>query len=80
MWRTGAYGKTYAFPYTPAYHVPFALIGPALTYDQRLVAMKLFAVGLSVVPLLLVWALARRLGVPPWAPCSWSSSRPTRRA
>jgi hypothetical protein len=66
VWRTGAHGKTYAFPYTPAFHAPFALIGPALTYDQRLTAMKLFAVGLSVVPLLLVWALARRLGAPPW--------------
>jgi hypothetical protein len=64
VWRTAAHGKTYAFPYTPAFHVPFALLN--LPYDQRLTAMKLTAVALSVVPLLLVWALARRWEVPPW--------------
>jgi hypothetical protein len=66
VWRTAAHGRTYAFPYTPAFHVPFALVGPTLTYDERLVAMKLAAVAASLVPLLLAWALARRLGVPPW--------------
>jgi hypothetical protein len=60
VWRTEAYGQTYAFPYTPAFHLPFAALG--LPYDTRLVAMKLTAAAVSVVPLVLVWALARRFG------------------
>ena len=60
VWRTEAYGRTYAFPYTPAFHIPFAALG--LPYDTLLVAMKLSAAALSVVPLLLLWALARALG------------------
>jgi hypothetical protein len=64
VWRTGAHGKTYAFPYTPAFHLPFALLD--LPYDQRLLAMKLAAAAVTVVPLLLAWALARRWDVPPW--------------
>lgn len=61
VWRTEAYGKTYAFPYTPAFHLPFAALD--LPYDTRLVAMKLTAAALSIVPMILVWALARRFGV-----------------
>ncbi len=60
VWRTEAYGRTYAFPYTPAFHLPFAALG--LPYDTLLLAMKLTAAALSVVPLVLLWALARRLG------------------
>jgi hypothetical protein len=60
VWRTEAYGRTYAFPYTPAFHLPFVALG--LPYDRLLVAMKLSAAALSVVPLVLLWALARRLG------------------
>lgn len=60
VWRTEAYGRTYAFPYTPAFHLPFAALD--LPYDTLLVAMKLTAAALSVAPLLLLWALARRLG------------------
>ena len=60
VWRTEAYGRTYAFPYSPAFHLPFAAL--ALPYDTLLLAMKLTAAALSVVPLLLLWALARRLG------------------
>jgi len=60
VWRTGAYGKTYAFPYTPAFHLPFALL--PFPYDALLTAMKLTAAAVSTIPLVLVWALARRLG------------------
>jgi hypothetical protein len=60
VWRTEAYGRTYAFPYTPAFHLPFAVLG--LPYDTLLLAMKLTAAALSVVPLVVLWALARCLG------------------
>ena len=60
VWRTEAYGRTYAFPYTPAFHLPFAVLG--LPYDTLLLAMKLTAAALSVVPLVLLWALARCWG------------------
>jgi hypothetical protein len=60
VWRTTAYGQTYAFPYTPAFHLAFAAMG--LGYDDLITAMKLAAAALTTVPLVLVWALARRLG------------------
>lgn len=60
VWRTLAYGRVHAFPYTPAFHIPFAPL--RLPYDTLLLAMKLAAAALSVVPLLLVWAMARRIG------------------
>jgi hypothetical protein len=63
VWRTFAYGRVHAFPYTPAFHLPFAPL--RLPYDTLLVAMKLTAAAVSVVPLLLVWALARRLRASP---------------
>jgi hypothetical protein len=63
VWRTQAHGKTYAFPYTPAFHVPFAI--SALPYDGIITAMKLAAAAVSTVPLVLVWALARRFEVSP---------------
>jgi len=61
VWRVTAYGRSHAFPYSPAFHLPFVPLG--LPYDTLLTAMKLYAVALSVVPLVLVWALARRLGI-----------------
>jgi hypothetical protein len=63
VWRTFAYGQVHAFPYTPAFHLPFAAL--ALRYDSLLVAMKLTAAALSVVPLLMVWAMARRSSAAP---------------
>jgi hypothetical protein len=63
VWRTEAYGKTYAFPYTPAFHLPFAALG--LGYDTLITAMKLTGAALSVAPLAFVWALARRWGASP---------------
>jgi hypothetical protein len=61
IWRTEAYGRTYAFPYSPAFHLPFTVL--PLGYDTRLLAMKLWAAAVSVVPIFLTWLLARRLGV-----------------
>jgi len=61
VWRTEAYGKTYAFPYSPAFHLPFTLLN--VGYDTLLLALKLSAAAISVVPIFLTWALARRLGV-----------------
>ncbi len=63
VWRTEAYGKTYAFPYTPAFHLPFALLG--LPYDSLLLVLKLAGAALSTLPLVLLWAMARRLGASP---------------
>lgn len=63
VWRTEAYGKTYAFPYSPAFHLPFALLG--LPYDTLITALKLGAAAVSTIPLVLVWAMARRLGIAP---------------
>jgi hypothetical protein len=63
VWRTQAHGKTYAFPYTPAFHVPFALSGAG--YDALISSMKLAGAAVSTVPLVLVWALARRFEVSP---------------
>ena len=61
VWRTEAYGKTYAFPYTPAFHLLFTLL--PVGYDTLLLFLKLAAAAISVVPIFLTWALARRLGV-----------------
>jgi hypothetical protein len=63
LWRTEAYGRTYAFPYSPAFHVPFAFV--ALPTDTLVTAMKLTAAALTVVPLALVFALGRRLDPSP---------------
>jgi hypothetical protein len=60
VWRTEAYGRTYAFPYTPAFHLPFTVL--PLSYDTLLLALKLAAAAVSVVPIFLTWAIARRLG------------------
>jgi hypothetical protein len=65
VWRTEAYGRTYAFPYTPAFHLPFS-VWP-LSYDGLVTALKLGGVVVSLVPLVLVWAMARRLGASPLA-------------
>jgi len=63
LWRTEAYGQTYAFPYSPAFHVPFALV--SLPLDQLILVMKLTGAALTLVPLVLVWAIARRVGAFP---------------
>lgn len=63
VWKTKAYGQTYAFPYSPAFHVPFA--ASRLDYDRIITAMKLAAAAISTLPILLVFALARGLGISP---------------
>src|SRR5262249_26978452 len=60
VWRTAAYGRTYAFPYTPGLHLPFA--APGLGHAELLPALKLTAAAVTTIPLLLVFGLARRLG------------------
>jgi hypothetical protein len=60
VWRTGAYGRTYAFPYTPAFHLPFTWV--PLAYDTLITALKIGGVVVSLVPLVLVWVMARWLG------------------
>lgn len=59
IWKTESGGREKVFPYPPSFHVPFALMGRGL--DETVTAMKLWVVALSVVPLVLLWALARRL-------------------
>jgi hypothetical protein len=61
VWRTEAHGRTYAFPYTPAFHLPFTVL--PLGYDTLLLALKLTAAAISVVPIFVTWAIARRLGM-----------------
>src|SRR5262249_21671741 len=63
LWRIRTGGAPPAMPYSPAFHVPFALPGPEA--DRLLPPLKLAGAALSVVPLALAWALARRLGIPP---------------
>jgi hypothetical protein len=60
VWYKPAFGATAAFPYSPAFHVPFAV--SALGYDTLLTAVKLAGAALTTIPIALVWALARRLG------------------
>ena len=64
VWVTEAYGQTYAFPYTPAFHLPFTLT--TIPYDTLLTWIKFAGAAWSTVPLILVWVLARRFGVSTW--------------
>jgi hypothetical protein len=52
-----------SFPYTPAFHVPFALSGAV--YDEVVTSMKLAGAALAAVAIALAWALAGRLGASP---------------
>ena len=65
VWVTGAFGAIYAFPYTPAFHLPFALFD--ISYDDLITALKLAAAAISTLPIALVWVFATRLGFQ-WAP------------
>lgn len=60
VWVTEAFGRTYAFPYTPMFHVPFALL--PVGYDTLVLALKLAGAAISTIPIALVWAFARSLG------------------
>lgn len=61
VWVTEAYGKTYAFPYTPSFHVPFALF--PFGYDTLILALKLAGAAISTIPIAIVWVFARSLGL-----------------
>jgi hypothetical protein len=65
-WTKPAYGSGAArLPYAIGFHV---LVAPLpVDYDGLLEAIKLLGAALSVVPLLLVWAMARRFGLSPLA-------------
>jgi hypothetical protein len=63
VWRKTAYGRSYAFPYSPAFHAPFALL--PLSYDRIVTGMKLAAAAASAVPILALWSLSRRIGASP---------------
>jgi len=57
VWSRRIGERTYAFPYTPAFHLPFALV--PLGYDERITAMKLGAAALTTVPIVAVATLTR---------------------
>lgn len=59
-WSKPAFGTRAGLPYSPAFHLPFALFG--LGQDATITAMKLYGAALSLLPIALVWAVARRLG------------------
>ncbi len=81
VWVTEAYGQTYAFPYTPMFHLPFAFFD--LGYDALVLTLKLAAAAISTVPIdscgrsLVASVLLLRC---PWSVrFSWWSFRRTRR-
>jgi hypothetical protein len=57
-WARVMDGQVYAFPYTPAFHAFFAVTN--LSYDALVTALKLGATLATVVPIVTLWALARR--------------------
>jgi hypothetical protein len=63
-WSKPAYGGVSSLPYTPTFHAPFALL--PFGYDGTLGAFKLAGAAISVLPLLLLCALARQLGSSAW--------------
>jgi hypothetical protein len=63
VWSREIAGRRYAFPYTPAFHVPFALT--RLGYDDLITAVKLADAAWSVVPIVALASLASTLGASP---------------
>ncbi|MFI5183056.1 MAG: hypothetical protein ACHQNV_01560 [Vicinamibacteria bacterium] len=63
VWSREIAGRRYAFPYTPAFHVPLALTH--LGYDDLITAAKLADVVWSVVPVVALASLAATLGASP---------------
>jgi hypothetical protein len=57
-WSRVIDGRVYAFPYTPAFHTPFALT--SLSFDGLITALKLGAAAATVVPIVALWSLSRR--------------------
>ncbi len=52
------------FPYSLAFHVPFALLG--LSYDATMGALRVGGAVLASLPVVFGFPLARRLGLSPW--------------
>ena len=63
LWLKQVGGRAYGFPYSLAFHAPFAPM-PA-TPDQRVGWLKVWGALLSVVPILAVGALGRRWRLSP---------------
>jgi len=59
-WSREINGRVHAFPYTPAFHAPFAMA--SLSFDDLITALKLGATAATVVPILALWSLCRRCG------------------
>lgn len=64
VWMRRAYGKEYAFPYSPAFHLPFVLL--PLDYDALVNVMPVVAAAWSILPMALLWLAARRVELSPW--------------
>lgn len=63
LWPERVDGRVYRFPYSVAFHIPFAFL--PFDCDTVLTAFKLAGALVTTVPLLLVFAMARRVGAPP---------------
>lgn len=61
-WTKPAYGGSAGLPYAVGFHALFVLL--PVGYDALVTVMKLTAAAISVLPLLLAWGIARRLGLP----------------
>ena len=61
VWIREAYGREYAFPYSPGFHLP--LVPLPLDYDGLVTAMPIAAACWSTVPIAILWMMARRLGL-----------------
>lgn len=59
-WTKPAYGSASGLPYAVGFHLLFVPF--PLDYDALLTAMKLVGAVISTLPLVLLWAMARRLG------------------
>lgn len=63
VWRKQAYGRYFSMPYSPAFHLPFALL--PIDRENVVTFMKLAAVALCSVPMLALAVLARHFGASP---------------
>ncbi len=63
VWRKQAYGRYFSMPYSPAFHLPFALL--PIDRENVVAFMKLAAVALCSIPMLALAILARHVGASP---------------
>jgi len=64
VWKRQAYGREYAFPYSPAFHLPFVPF--PLDYDALITVMPVVAAAWSIAPIAIVFWLARSVGLSLW--------------